>query len=247
MTISSTNRLVVFQGNGAASTFPFNFVAFEQTDMLLIQLVVATGQLTVLAQTTNYTVSLNADQDTSPGGSVTLVAGPLPTGTSLVVTTAMPEMQGVNLANAGAFLPSVINNALDQLVIMVQQLQQQLTLAITAPLTDEGANLGLPPAAQRAGMTLQFDANGNVALAAPAPGGTTPGPQIASGAVNGVNQSFTFIAASGTMPVPLVFAGGVFQYPVTDYDLPVPAGANLWQIVFTYAPTNGPIAVVILS
>lgn len=36
---------------------------------------VATGAMTVLALTRDYTAVLNADQDSSPGGSITLTAG----------------------------------------------------------------------------------------------------------------------------------------------------------------------------
>lgn len=247
MTISTTSRLAQFVGSGATATFPFAFKVFEETDLEVITLTVATGAIATLSLTTDYSVSLNADQDTSPGGTITLTAGNLATGSNLTITTAIPELQGLDLANAGAFYPDTINAALDLLTVLVQQLQQQANLALQAPLTDYGASLTLPPAAERAGQLLMFDANGNVSLMTMAPGSAVPGAQSASGLVNGVNRTFTFIASAAATPTPMVFAGGVFQTPGTDYTLPTSVGVGVWQIIFTVAPAVGPITVALFA
>ena len=63
MTISSTTRLATFTGNGSASNFPFSFKVFEAADLSVLKLTVATGAIATLALTTDYTVSLNTDQD----------------------------------------------------------------------------------------------------------------------------------------------------------------------------------------
>ena len=89
-----------------------------------------------------------------------------------------------------------------------------------------------------------FDANGNLALVPLAAGSGVPGVQSATGAVNGVNKAFTFAAASGATPAPVVFAGGIFQDPATDYSAPTSVGAGIWQITFTNAPNQGPIAIL---
>jgi hypothetical protein len=72
MTISSTTRLASFVGSGMAATFPLNLKAFELTVLQVMMLNVATSAIATLALTTDYSVTLNADQDTSPGGSISL-------------------------------------------------------------------------------------------------------------------------------------------------------------------------------
>lgn len=244
MTISSTTRVAgPFIGAGTTATFPFTFKVFEATDLYVVTLNVATGQLTPLALTADYTAALNADQDTDPGGSITLTAGNLAIGLNLVITTDIAQLQGLDLANGGAFYPDVINAALDLLTVLIQQLQTQASRSLQIPVTDS-ASMELPPAAQRAGMLLMFDANGNLSLVPMAPGSGVPGAQAATGLVNAINKNFTFAAAPGVTPAPVVFAGGIFQSPGTDYGVPTSIGGGLWQIAFTKAPIQGPITIL---
>lgn len=247
MTISSTNRLATFIGSGATATFPFTFKVFEEADLYVVTLTAATGATTTLKLTTDYTVALNADQDTSPGGSITLTAGNLATGINLTITTDIAALQGLDLANGGAFYPDVINQALDWLTVLVQQVLQQAALALQAPVTDYGAQMTLPPSAERAGKLLMFDANGNVSLVTLAPGSAVPGAQSAVGLINGVNKTFTFAASSATTPIPMAFVGGVFQTPGDDYGVPTLLPSGLWQIIFTDAPVNGPITIALFA
>ncbi len=249
MTISSTARVAgPFTGTGATATFPFTFKAFDDSDLDVVEQDLTTGDLTTLAMTTDYTVTLNADQDSSPGGSITLTAGNLATGLSLAITTDIAATQGLDLTNGGGFYPDVINSALDLLTILVQQILEQTKRAMQAPITDVGASMNLPPAAERAGKLLMFDANGNPSLIAMAPGSAVPGAQTATGTVDGSNKNFAFMASAESTPVPMVFVGGVFQTPGTDYALPIVSlGGGLWKIVFTTAPSSGPITVALFA
>lgn len=165
MTISSTTRVAgPFTGSGTTATFPFSFKAFEATDLYVATLNVATGAITTLALTTDYSVSLNADQDSSPGGSITLTAGNLATGMTLTITTAIAQLQGLDLTNGGAFYPDVINAALDLLTILLQQLAAPISRSLQLPLVDGSMNVTLPAAATRAGAMLAFDGGGNMAM-----------------------------------------------------------------------------------
>lgn len=136
MTISSTTRKAgPYIGNGTASTFPFSFKVFQASDIEAVRLNVSTGVETKLALTTDYTVTLNPDQDSNPGGSVTLVAGVLATGFNLVITSDVPNLQLTDLTNQGGFYPDVINDALDRATIQIQQLQEGLDRAAVLPIT----------------------------------------------------------------------------------------------------------------
>lgn len=165
MTISSTTRVAgPFIGDGTTAIFPFAFKVFEAVDLEVATLNVSSGAISPLALTADYTVALNVDQDTTPGGSITLTAGNLATGLTLTITTDMPEVQGLDLANAGGFYPDVMNDAFDKIVILIQQLQVQLARAIQVPFTDSDAGVILPQAISRANSFLGFDAAGAPAV-----------------------------------------------------------------------------------
>ena len=136
MTISSTNRKAgPYTGNGTTTVFPFYFKVFTAADVEVVRLNVATTVETVLALTTDYTVSLNTDQNANPGGSITLVAGALATGFNLVITSDIGNLQPTDLTNQGGFYPDVINDALDRATIQIQQLQEGLDRAAQLPIT----------------------------------------------------------------------------------------------------------------
>jgi hypothetical protein len=164
MTISSTTRVAgPFNGSGTTAAFPFSFKVFDPGDLYVVSLNVATGVIATLALTTDYTVALNADQDATPGGSITLTAGNLASGYTLTITTDMDELQSVDLTNGGGFYPDVINGALDTLTILIQQLQAQLARCLQLPVPDAGSGTVLSAAAVRANKYLGFDASGNLA------------------------------------------------------------------------------------
>jgi hypothetical protein len=161
MSVSTTVRKVGFNGNNIAVAFPFAFKVFQQTDVLVV-LTDSLGNQTTQALTSQYSVSLNAEQDTSPGGTVTMVTAP-PTGYTLTIGSQLAALQSTVLTNTGGFFPTVLNNALDYLTILVQQIISQLSGVISFPFSDpSGLNATLPTAAQRANTLMAFDASGNV-------------------------------------------------------------------------------------
>ena len=144
MTISSTNRKAgPYVGNDSATAFPFAFKVFAASDLYVVRADV-TGAETVLALTTDYTVSLNTDQNANPGGNINLPAV-LASGYTLTITSALEYLQPTDLTNNGGFYPKVITNALDRLTIFVQQLAEaasrSLKMAISTP---SGVSAALP-------------------------------------------------------------------------------------------------------
>lgn len=136
MTISSTTRKAgPFTGNGATVAFPFVFKVFTTADVLVVQAVTATGVETTLALGTNYTVSLNADQNANPGGTVITLVAP-PTGTTLTTTSQLGNLQPMDLTNAGGFYPSVLEDAADRTAIQIQQLAEGLSRAVKVPISN---------------------------------------------------------------------------------------------------------------
>ena len=165
MTINSEVRVAgPFQGNGGAVDFPFTFKVFDADEVLVVR--EEAGVELVLELSVDYTVALNADQEAAPGGAVTLLAGPLPSGETLTLTSALAPLQPVDLTNQGGFYPRVINSALDRLTILVQQLSARLGRALKFPISD-GPVGDLPVRGVRAGAVLAFDAATGEPIAGP--------------------------------------------------------------------------------
>lgn len=136
MTISSNSRKAgPFIGNGTAATFPFTFKVFQASDLEVVKLTVATNVETILVLNTDFTASVNEDQNSSPGGTITLSAGALATGYNLVITSDIENLQPTDLTNQGGFYPEVITDALDRATIQIQQLQEAVDRAALLPIT----------------------------------------------------------------------------------------------------------------
>jgi len=137
MTISSTDRVAgPFTGDDLTTVFAFTFKVFDEDELLVVRLTVATGVEETLVLTTDYTVSLNADQNVNPGGEVTLGSA-LATGTTLTITSDADQVQETDLQNQGGFYPNVIEDALDRGTIIDQQIQAEVDRCLKLPLTSE--------------------------------------------------------------------------------------------------------------
>ncbi len=165
MTINSTTRKTNnLAGNGNTHTYPFAFKVFTDADVVVKKLEVSTSIETTLTLGANndYIVTLNADQNGNPGGSITLKQGGnnfnLPSGFQIVITSALTPLQGTDLTNQGGFYPEVINDALDKSVILHQQQQDELDRSIKFSLTNTIGSLEITENANaRKNRVLGFD------------------------------------------------------------------------------------------
>lgn len=166
MTISSTTRKAgPFTGNGAATSFPFGFKVFDKTDVQCV-LTSAAGVDSTLTLDSDYSVTLNSNQDSTPGGTVTypISGGPMVSPVQLTVLGDLDQLQETDLTNNGGFYPKVIEDALDRAVVLIQQLNEIASRAIRISASDSTTGQQLPTSAVRANKALIFDANGNVEL-----------------------------------------------------------------------------------
>lgn len=135
MTISSdTRKAGPFDGNNVAATFPFAFTIFGVDDLLVIH-TDAAGVESTLTDGPDYSATMNPDQNSNPGGTVTLVA-PLPISEKLTITSALAYLQTLDLTNQGGFYPDVIEAALDKIVVLCQQNAEQLSRSIKIGISD---------------------------------------------------------------------------------------------------------------
>jgi hypothetical protein len=217
ITTSGTRKAGPYSGNGSTTNFPFSFKVFQASDLLVVQTDTTPADNT-LTLTTHYTVTLNANQDSNPGGSVNMVVAP-PAGYLLTIGSQVPQIQSVTLTNNGGFYPSVINNALDYLTILIQQVSEKLGRALTLPFsTGSGVSTQLPPVSpgsligwNQAGTGLQNAGGSGIA-----PGGIVAN-NLAAGATGTALSIDTQNAALKATPA--------------DADkLPIYDSANFWYL-----------------
>lgn len=158
MTISSnTRKTEIFVGTGLVSEYSFTFKVFAAADLLVVQQDTS-GVETTLTLDEDFSASLNANQNTNPGGSITLTSA-LPDSYTLVISTQMGYLQPTDLTNQGGFYPRVINDALDRLTILAQQLKEMLDRALVLPIhTPADVSPRLP--APQAGTMLGWSTDG---------------------------------------------------------------------------------------
>lgn len=131
MTIASTKSSITLVGNGVNKTWDFDFRVWT-VGQVALWITDPDGLGTEL--TSNFSVTLNADQDVTPGGAVTYpVSGSaIAAGYSLSILRDMDFLQGVDLQKNQGFDPAVLEAALDQATAERQQLKEAISRAISA-------------------------------------------------------------------------------------------------------------------
>lgn len=145
--------------NGVLVDFDFNFKVFSEDDIQVVRAISA-GVESVLTKTTDYTVAVNADQDASPGGTITTVAT-YAAGNTITIIGALAYSQPTELTNRGGFFPKVIERALDRLAILIQQVKELTSRSLTLPVsvsTSVSSELPLPSASKFIAWNADADA-----------------------------------------------------------------------------------------
>lgn len=121
----------------------FGFKIFEPTDVYVATAI--SGELepdTTLEYGSDYSVTMNSDQDATPGGYITLTNA-MVEGQVVVIGSGIPYTQNTQLTNYSRFPPSIINDALDRIVVQIQQIVEKLGRAILVPPTSTVTPMGL--------------------------------------------------------------------------------------------------------
>ncbi|MGJ7508675.1 glycosyl hydrolase family 28-related protein [Variovorax sp. GT1P44] len=158
MTVAATPRRAgPFAGNGVTTVFPFAFKVFDDTDIAIVR-TDNNGNAATLVLDSDYSVTLNPDQDANPGGSITypILVGPvpLPVGWSLTMIGGLLYQQQTDITNAGRFLPQVLEDALDYVTILTQQLKEISNRTLQAAV---GATVNLVFPAPSSGKFIRWN------------------------------------------------------------------------------------------
>lgn len=130
MALDDIERRVVYEGDGAQTTFPFTFVVFNEDDISVTRALTENSEETV--SDTEYTVTLS-DNGT---GSVVFTTPPAD-GVKIAILSAIPETQTMVLTTYDGFDPEVLNDSADRQVALVQQLREQVGRTLKVPATSD--------------------------------------------------------------------------------------------------------------
>lgn len=131
ITSAAVRKAGPYQCDGIVVAFPFNFKVFSSADVLVV-LTDLNGVESNL--TTGYAVTVNANQDSNPGGTVTMVAPPI-AGYLITLGSQVANTQPMVLTNNGGFFATVLNDMADRCVMLVQQLSELSARSLTLPFS----------------------------------------------------------------------------------------------------------------
>lgn len=176
MTVSSTEALIIYAGNGATTRFGFAWPFFNPADLSVILFNTSTDLAVTPAPVLNgsgtydYTVTGTQDADTGEylaGGTIVFNTAP-PGGTNIIIARALSLTQPLQLFDNTKFPSKSVEAAFDRAMLALQDLAATQANAVQAPLFDSPApQMMLPAAALRAGLILGFDGDGNVIVLPP--------------------------------------------------------------------------------
>lgn len=159
MTVSTNQVRIAYVGDGSSVNFPIPFPFYLATDILVI--------LSGATITSGYSIAGGGSGTplVPSTGTVTMAMAPS-SGLILQIVMNPPQTQIVNLVDGTAFPSATLDQINDRGVQISQRLQDQISRAIRTPDGDTSPSMLLPPAANRAGLGMVFDALGNLTLGA---------------------------------------------------------------------------------
>lgn len=158
MTISNTDWQVSVQGdNSVGQEVPFTFPITNTSDLVVQSRVTATGSVTTLTETTNYTVAI----DGTSGGTITMVTAVV-TDNDIVAYRVTPDTQLLDLAQGASWNAENAETAWDKLTKIVNELRNRVDRCFFAPQSDPASiNMELADSVARAEGFLFCDSDGN--------------------------------------------------------------------------------------
>lgn len=122
MTVNTTNITSgPYTGNGITDTFSYTF-RVENKNQLQVYETTDSGIETLLTVDTDYTVNEVGDD---AGGTITRVAGALPSNYTWYIRSNYQSTQLTAFSSQGAFLPAVHESAFDKLTFLIQQINDR--------------------------------------------------------------------------------------------------------------------------
>jgi hypothetical protein len=200
---SATSKSGPYACNGATTLFAVAFACFAAADLYVVR-TDASGVDTTLTLNTDYTVSLNADQTNSPGGTITLVAAPA-AGLQITILRNVALTQGTQLPNQGGWYPQVVEKAFDKLTMIVQQLGEQVGRAVKVGVSSAQTPDQLIASLNASSAAATASASAAAGSASTAAGSATAAANSATVAAASAAAAAASAAAAVPMPAQILY------------------------------------------
>ena len=176
MTISTTNITKSYNGNGSTHSFAYDFPIFADADLTVI-VRSSTGVETTKTLNTHYvvtgagassggTVLFKYNTGTSSDAHYSLTDQRPASGETVVIRSELGNTQTLDLVANDPFPASSFETALDRLVRMVQQHDEELDRSIKLSRTNTMTSTEFTTSAtDRASKILAFDSSGEISVA----------------------------------------------------------------------------------
>ena len=150
MTVTTETSSITYTGNGVATNFPYPFKIISSSHLRVSKILISTEAVTSVSSA-DYTVNGVGD---ASGGSIDYSPA-LSSLYQLLIERVVPYTQDVDIDNEGGFLPEVVEQQLDLMVMQIQQLKQavadlvdggvavSLTGMVSGPASSTGDNFAL--------------------------------------------------------------------------------------------------------
>ena len=153
MTVNSQTPRTEYQGDGTTTPFVFLTPATDADDIVVFE-----GAPAV--QRTDFTVALNVNQETTPGGTVTFAVAPA-NGVAGVIYRVEAITQETDYQPYDPFSAETHEAALDKLTRIAQQHDEELSRTLKTDVVAGPTDIKIPAA--DTGRYWKWDADGNVA------------------------------------------------------------------------------------
>lgn len=142
MTVSAQGNKQVYIGNGFTKQFPFNFELFAK-DNIHLYLVNLQGETQEILG--GFNISFNTANPATgiiSGGYIEYPSGEgtiLPKDWKLVILRKVDNLQPTDLVSIPSYMPRIVENSLDLIVMQIQQLAEEVTRCVKKNIGAETA------------------------------------------------------------------------------------------------------------
>ena len=138
MTVQNTNTKNIYVGNDVTKVFPYTFQIAER-HIEYVKVYVDTNGVTT--ETKDFAIDADSKNVTYP-----LSGAPLTVGQKLIISREVPLVQMLNLVNQGPYFAEDIEVALDECIMICQQLHETIkrTLGVVISVDEDKVNMSIP-------------------------------------------------------------------------------------------------------
>ena len=154
--ISTENTKDSFVGNGVTTEFDFAFKSFSESGVRVVRLDTTTGVETELVNDVDYSLALNSEQESNPGGTVTYPVS----GTALAATERLTVARGDALNQDVDFFAGMsmttVEDKIDYLTALTQQVDEKASRSLRLGVSETAEVSPFNDPVARRGKLLAF-------------------------------------------------------------------------------------------